>query len=176
MTGPEVHKTGAFDEMPLFVGPVWKAQGGRVRRRPACDSRGRELDVSGFSHSRRVMKTSEIARGNLTVTELRMDAVQQIDIHRQAIEGLCRQFAVKRLRLFGSALSRDWDPESSDFDFIAEFDEPPPGINRFHQLVDLVVAMEALFARRVDVVDWDAATNPIFRRNAESSAQLLYAA
>lgn len=104
-----------------------------------------------------------------------MDAYRALEIKRVEIEALCKTFGVNRLRVFGSALRGDWSPESSDYDFLAEFGDPPPGINKFHQLVDFILALEALLSRRVDVVDWTAAKNPIFRKNAEESAQLFYA-
>ena len=105
-----------------------------------------------------------------------MDAIRDLEAKRVEIEALCKRFAVDRLRVFGSALRLDWNPDSSDYDFLAEFGDPPPGINAFHQLVDFILALEALLARRVDVVDWTAAKNPIFRKNAEEGAQLFYAA
>jgi predicted nucleotidyltransferase len=117
-----------------------------------------------------------IPSGNLQEPELEMKAVQELEAKRIEIETVCRQFGVARLRLFGSALRDDWNPNSSDYDFLAEFVDPPPGINRFHQLVDFILALEALMARRVDVVDWAAAKNPIFRKVADESAQLFYAA
>ncbi len=91
------------------------------------------------------------------------------------IEELCRKYAVKRLRLFGSALREDWDPTSSDFDFLAEFG-PPVGMNAFDQFMGFLFDLEALLGRDVDVVDWNAARNPFFKRHAERSAKELYAA
>jgi len=39
-----------------------------------------------------------------------------------------------------------------------------------------VLDLEAFLGRKVDVVDWNAAINPFFRRHAERSARELYAA
>ena len=104
-----------------------------------------------------------------------MHAMAHLSSKQSEIEELCRKYAVKRLRLFGSALREDWDPESSDFDFLAEFG-PPVGMNAFDQLTGLLLDLEALLGRRVDVVDWNAARNPFFKRHAERSAKELYAA
>lgn len=93
----------------------------------------------------------------------------------EAIKALCRKFAVRRLRLFGSALSSDWNPATSDFDFLADFDVSPD-ISPFHQRLGFIEEMEALLGRKVDVVDWGAAKNPYFRRYAELGAKELYAA
>jgi hypothetical protein len=104
-----------------------------------------------------------------------MHAVEHLRSKHNGIEELCRKYAVKRLRLFGSALREDWDPESSDFDFLAEFG-PPVGMNAFDQFMGLLVDLEALLGRKVDVVDWNAARNPFFKRHVERSAKDLYAA
>ena len=104
-----------------------------------------------------------------------MRALEHLNSKRNGIEELCRKYAVKRLRLFGSALREDWDPESSDFDFLAEFG-PPVGMNAFDQFMGFLLDLEALLGRKVDVVDWNAARNPFFKRHAERSAKDLYAA
>jgi hypothetical protein len=104
-----------------------------------------------------------------------MRAEQLLKTHLAAIEGLCRRYAVTRLRLFGSALREDWDSTTSDLDFLAEFG-PPAGMNAFDRYMGFVMDPEALLGRRVDVVDWHAAKNPFFRRQAERSARDLYAA
>ena len=92
------------------------------------------------------------------------------------IEDLCRRYGVVRLRLFGSALSDSWDAERSDFDFLADFGDPPVGINAFHQMFGFIEEMETLLGRKVDVVDWKAARNPYFRKIAEAQAEELFAA
>jgi uncharacterized protein len=96
--------------------------------------------------------------------------------HRPEIEALCEKYGVTRLRLFGSALRPEWNPEKSDFDFLAEFTDPPPGQNLFSQLFSFGVDMEDLLGRKIDIVDWKAVTKPIFREAAEAEAQEWYAA
>ncbi len=104
-----------------------------------------------------------------------MRALDHLRSKHDGIEELCRKYAVKRLRLFGSALREDWDPESSDFDFLAEFG-PPVAMNAFDQFMGFVLDLKTLLGRDVDVVDWNAARNPFFKRHAERSAKELYAA
>lgn len=104
-----------------------------------------------------------------------MRAGQVLAEKKSELEALCRKYGVKRLRLFGSALRDDWNPASSDFDFLAEFG-PLNGMNAFDRYMGFVLDLESLLGRKVDVVDWNAATNPFFRRNAERSAEELYAA
>ena len=105
-----------------------------------------------------------------------MTALEVLERHRPAIEKLCRQYGVRRLRLFGSGSRADWDPSTSDFDFLVEFGPPPPGIDPFLQQFGLLVRLEALLNRPVDLVDWNAAKKPLFRQVAESQAMEWYAA
>jgi len=103
-------------------------------------------------------------------------ATELLEFRHAQIEVLCRRYGVKRLRVFGSALRPDWDPNKSDFDFLAEFGPPPPGVNLFDQQFGLQVDLERLLGCPVDVVDWHAAKKPIFRSIADSQARDVYAA
>jgi predicted nucleotidyltransferase len=49
-----------------------------------------------------------------------------IDAKREEIQDLCRRYQVRRLELFGSAVSDRFDPETSDRDFLVEFERVPP--------------------------------------------------
>ena len=91
------------------------------------------------------------------------------------IAQLCKRYRVTRLRLFGSAAKDNWNCDTSDFDFLAEFG-PHPTMNAFDQLLGFIVDLESLVGRKVDVVDWNAAKNPFFRRLAEKQAKEVYAA
>ncbi len=105
-----------------------------------------------------------------------MNALSLLKSKEPQIEELCRRYGVERLRVFGSALRPDWNERSSDFDFLAEFGTPPPGINLFDQQFGLLADLERLLGHPVDVVDWHAAKKPAFREVAESQAQVVYAA
>jgi hypothetical protein len=92
-----------------------------------------------------------------------------------AIVALCCKYAVDRLRLFGSALRDDEDPKTSDFDFLAEFGPPSAGINLFDPQFGFQVDLERLLDRPVDVVDWNAAKKPMFRKTVDAQAREVYA-
>ena len=98
-----------------------------------------------------------------------------VDARREELFSLCRKYGVKRLRLFGSAVKGEFDPVSSDLDFLVEF-HPPVGMNAFRQFIDLKLGLEDLFARHVDLLTWRAVKDPVFRDRAEESAVELYAA
>ena len=101
--------------------------------------------------------------------------VQEIEDHRAALEELCRRFRVRRLELFGSAVGEKFDRESSDLDFIVEFDGLREG-EYADAYFGLAEALKDLFRRDVDLVVLAAVKNPYFRESIERSRTLLYAA
>jgi predicted nucleotidyltransferase len=105
-----------------------------------------------------------------------MDATTLLTQNRTEIEHLCSKYGVTKLRLFGSALTSDWDPEKSDIDFAAEFTDPPEGVNRFQQYFGLLVEMEQLLKSKVDLVDWNAVTKAHFKEHVDRNAVTWYAA
>jgi uncharacterized protein len=100
---------------------------------------------------------------------------QQITKYREEIEELCRQRHVQRLALFGSSLREDFDPERSDVDLLVEF-ELLPERQYAENYFALLEALTELFGRKVELVAWRSIKNPYFRREIESSHQVLYAA
>jgi predicted nucleotidyltransferase len=92
----------------------------------------------------------------------------------QRIEELCREFAVKRLELFGSAARGD-DRASSDADFLVEFDELG-WRGSFKRYMGLKLALEDLLGRGVDLVETTAIRNPHFVRVIEKDRRVVYAA
>lgn len=95
---------------------------------------------------------------------------------RDDVESICKTYAVKRLRLFGSATTGDWNLDSSDFDFVVEFGPAPTGIGLFDQYLEFKTQLEAILGRSVDLVELTAVRNEYFRRNLERTALDWYAA
>lgn len=95
--------------------------------------------------------------------------------HKTELIELCRKHHVRRLDVFGSAAGAGFDPVSSDFDFLVEFDELPSGgyATAFFGLKD---DLEQMLGRRVDLVIPSAIRNPYFRQSVEANRALLYAA
>lgn len=96
-----------------------------------------------------------------------MDAIQRIKL-----EEVCKQHNVKRLYLFGSALFNRMDADS-DVDLAVQF-QPMDLSTYARNYFALHDALEALFGRRVDLIEWDAVTNPLFRQQVERNRQLVY--
>ncbi len=96
--------------------------------------------------------------------------------HLEAIRALCREFGVKRLEVFGSVCTDDFDPDESDIDFLVEYPEDydfGPWIKRYFELQE---RLTALLGRSVDLVMVGAPKNPYFIRAMNETRQLLYAA
>jgi predicted nucleotidyltransferase len=98
------------------------------------------------------------------------------DSQRAALEGICRNYAVKTLKLFGSAARDDFNLLTSDIDLLVEFGDPPPGLRPARQFFGFLEEIEALFGRRVDLLEEHAIENSRLRQSAMASAVTLYAA
>ena len=91
-----------------------------------------------------------------------------VTIDREALERLCREEGVKRLRLFGSAARGEERPDS-DVDLLVEF-ESPPG---FFGLLELENRLALLFDRPVDLVT-EKGLSPHLRESILSGTSVLY--
>lgn len=94
----------------------------------------------------------------------------------ERLAALCRKYAVRRLKLFGSAAGEGFDAERSDLDFLVEFDEPPLGMRLATQFFGLMDELQAVFERPIDLLEESAIKNSRLLRNAQQGAVTLYAA
>lgn len=86
---------------------------------------------------------------------------------------LCRRFRVRRLALFGSSLTTRFDKQSSDLDFLVEFQPLPSGAYA-DTYFGLLEALQALFERPVDLVEAGAIRNPYVKREIDSTQETVY--
>jgi hypothetical protein len=93
----------------------------------------------------------------------------------EALPALCAKHRVKRLEIFGSATSDNFDPAKSDVDFLVDFQSVVPG-ELANAYFGLLADLEALFHREVDLVSAQALTNPYVLRVIQRSRMTLYAA
>ena len=93
--------------------------------------------------------------------------------NRPAIEAICRRHRVHRLELFGSAASGSDRPDS-DFDFLVEFEQLPPGAYA-DAFFGLLEDLSQLLGRPVDLVVPSAIKNPYFRQAVDRTRVLVYA-
>ena len=97
-----------------------------------------------------------------------------IDQHRDEVATLCRRAGARRLDAFGSAVRADFDPETSDLDFLVEFDDVPPAAYA-QAYFALKEGLESLFGRPVDLVTNSSLANPYFRERIIAERQNVYA-
>jgi uncharacterized protein len=98
----------------------------------------------------------------------------QLALDQNAIGELCRKYGVRRLVVFGSAVTDRFDEPRSDVDFLVEFGDPPGG--RFEAYFGLREGLEALLGHPVDLVAPPALENPYFAASVMKSGRELYAA
>ena len=86
---------------------------------------------------------------------------------------LCRQYRVKRLAVFGSAVRSDFDADSSDLDFVVEFTQLEPNDHK-DAYFGLVEALSRLFSRDVDLIELSAVRNPFVKKRILEQQETLY--
>ncbi len=97
-----------------------------------------------------------------------------LTVDPEAVAELCRRFQVQRLSVFGSALTADFDPATSDVDFLVEFIDGAEGL--FDAYFGLKEELERLLGRPVDLVMPKALANPYFAESVNRTRRDLYAA
>lgn len=85
-------------------------------------------------------------------------------LDRQAIGHLCGKYGIRRLVLFGSAVTDNFDDSRSDVDFLVEFADDVT--SQFDAYFGLKEALEELLGRPVDLVMPSALDNPYFAASA----------
>jgi predicted nucleotidyltransferase len=101
--------------------------------------------------------------------------VSIIQDHLESLIRVCKQHHVSRLDLFGSAAVGDFDPETSDLDFIVEFGHIPDD-QRFDTFFSLKFALNDLFGRPVDLIEPGGLRNPYFIKRMNESRLSVYVA
>jgi predicted nucleotidyltransferase len=99
----------------------------------------------------------------------------QLDTFADQIKTLCHLHGVRTLWAFGSILRDDFDPKTSDADFLVEF-EPAPSSLRLKNYLGLQQALSNLLSRPVDLVEQGAIRNPYVLRSIQEEQRMLYAA
>ncbi len=99
---------------------------------------------------------------------------EDIAKRRPDLAALCRCYGVARLEVFGSAArGDDFDPATSDADFLVEFD-PDSRTASLDRFFDFAEALEKLLGRKVDLVELSAVKNPYIRAAINRSRELVY--
>ena len=99
----------------------------------------------------------------------------RLNRYRPEITRLCARQQVRRLELFGSAAGSNFDPATSDVNFLVELADLPPG-DYAEQYFALREGLVTLLGREVDLVVERAVKNPYFLESVRHSRELLFAA
>ncbi len=97
-----------------------------------------------------------------------------VEQHRDKVVEACRRAGARRLEVFGSAVRGDFDPVTSDLDFLVEFDDLPPA-SYADAYFGLKESLEALFGRQIDLITEASLENPYFRERVQAERQMIYA-
>jgi len=97
-----------------------------------------------------------------------------IQKHRNEVATLCRRSGVRRLDAFGSAVRADFNPATSDLDFLVELDDMSPA-DYAQAYFSLKEGLETLFGLPVDLVTGSSLSNPYFRDRVAAERQNIYA-
>ena len=100
-------------------------------------------------------------------------AKARLPIPLSKIAGFCRRWKVIEFALFGSVVREDLRPES-DVDVLVSF--APDARWGLSDLARMTEELEALFGRRVHLVEKEALRNPFRRHAILTTRQVIYAA
>lgn len=99
-----------------------------------------------------------------------------IEINLQRIFDLCLKYKVKTLSVFGSILTDRFN-EHSDVDLLVDFVPHNPDNPEFDYVSNyfgLKDALERLFNRKVDLIEYGDNLNPLFKASVDRKKQLIY--
>lgn len=97
-----------------------------------------------------------------------------IELNLQRILDLCRKYKVKTLSVFGSILTDRFNA-NSDVDFLVDFERLDP--DQFDYVANYFGfrdALEALFDRKVDLIEERALRNKYFIENVNQTKRIIY--
>lgn len=92
---------------------------------------------------------------------------------RAQIAEICRRHRVTRLEVFGSAADGSFDPQRSDYDFIARFAEEPE-LSLARRFLAFGDALEQALGRKVDLMTDHEIVNPYLRAAVQATRRPLY--
>ena len=93
--------------------------------------------------------------------------------HTDDIAEICRRHHVKRLEVFGSAASGNFNPSSSDLDFLVEFQLLPPA-KHADTYFGLLNDLQSIFGRSIDLIEDKAIENHYFRQSVDATRETVY--
>ena len=93
--------------------------------------------------------------------------------HADQIAEICQRHRVKRLEVFGSAATGNFNSEDSDIDFLVDY-HPFSGSGKADAYFGLLEDLQQLFDRQIDLVVDRAIENPYFRQSVDTAKVPIY--
>ena len=98
----------------------------------------------------------------------------EIADRKEEIAEICRRYQVTRLEVFGSAArGTDFDPDTSDVDFLVEYGPPFRG-GRFQQYMGLIQDLIDTLGRMVDVLRMDNIRSTYLQKAINESREVIF--
>lgn len=91
------------------------------------------------------------------------------------LKQLCSTFQVKKLYVFGSVVSGEFN-DKSDIDFLISFDENISIEQYTENYFSLHYKLKEIFNRKIDLITEKSLKNPYFIASIDKSKQLIYEA
>jgi hypothetical protein len=106
----------------------------------------------------------------------RLRMIELVEKQRGRLDELCRNYRVKRLELFGSAIDpARFEQGTSDLDFIVEFQPMSPG-GHAKAYLSLLEQLQDLFGLSIDLIEIKAVDNPYLLESINETRSTIYAA
>lgn len=97
-----------------------------------------------------------------------------IELNLARIFELCRLHRVKSLAVFGSILTDRFN-DDSDVDLLVDFEPTNPDtFDYVSNYFDFRDALERLFNRHVDLIEYGNNLNPIFKASVDRKKRMIY--
>lgn len=93
--------------------------------------------------------------------------------HAPSLKEVCNKYGVEKLYVFGSLVSGEFDEKVSDVDFLVKFKQ---GEKVGLSLLSMMIDLEKLLNRKVDLIRERPFENEYFARSVEETKTLVYAA
>ena len=93
--------------------------------------------------------------------------------NNEQLAKICRRHHVKRLDLFGSATTDNFNPDDSDLDFLVDYLPLSPA-KHADAYFGLLQDLQTLFNCEIDLIEDKAIQNPYFRQTVDQTRQPIY--
>lgn len=102
-----------------------------------------------------------------------MNLQESIRTKQAEFLSICQNHGVSKLYAFGSSTGNQFNEISSDIDLLIEINQEDP-IECGEHLMKIWDQLEDFFQRKVDLLTNPSITNPILKRNIDTTKILIY--